>query len=141
MEVLLDNGVIRPDSILRHFDSIWSGAHPFTTAPGAAADVVEDADAYRIYLDMPGMKGESISLEVNDGHVVVEAERKRPAWGKETALHMAERKYGIVRRSFAIPEDANAGSIAASYRDGVLEVSVPKKPESKPLKIKVNVES
>ena len=52
-----------------------------------------------------------------------------------------ERSYGTIRRAFTMPDDASADGIKATYRDGVLEVTVAKKPESKPTRIKVNVET
>ena len=72
---------------------------------------------------------------------LVEAERKQPEWPKDAEVHLSERSYGTVRRSFSMPEDASAEGIKATYRDGVLEVTVAKKPEAKPTRIKVNVEN
>jgi HSP20 family protein len=54
---------------------------------------------------------------------------------------VSERTYGTLRRTFTMPDDASAEGIKATYRDGVLEVTVAKKPEAKPTKIKVNVEN
>ena len=72
---------------------------------------------------------------------MVEAERKQPEWPKDAEVHLSERSYGTMRRTFTMPEDASAEGIKATYRDGVLEVTVAKKPEAKPTRIKVNVEN
>jgi HSP20 family protein len=73
------------------------------------------------------------------GRLTVEAERKQPEREKDTEVHLSERSYGTMRRAFTLPEDASADGIKATYRDGVLEVTVAKKPEAKPTRIKVNV--
>lgn len=105
------------------------------------ADVVEDGEGYHFYFDMPGIKADSVNVQVEDGNLVIETERKRPQWSKDAEIHVSERSYGTMRRAFAMPEDASADGIKATYRDGVLEVTVAKKPEAKPTRIKVNVEN
>jgi len=105
------------------------------------ADVISDGEGYRFSLEMPGLKAESIDVRFEDRAVVVEAERKRPELPKGSEVHFAERAHGKIRRAFELPDDADQGRIVASYRDGVLEVSVPKRPESRPVKVKVNVEN
>jgi HSP20 family protein len=106
-----------------------------------ATDVIEDAEGYRFYFEMPGLTSDSIDVRVEDGSLVVEAERKRPEWPKDAGVHRAERRYGKICRSFRLPEDANAEEVHAAYRDGVLEVNVGKRPEAKPVRVKVAYEN
>ena len=103
-----------------------------------AADVVEAKDAYRFYFEAPGMKGEAFDVRVENGALIVEGERKRPEWSEETRVHVAERNYGLIRRAFELPEDASPDKVHAAYKDGVLEITVEKRPELKPVKIQVN---
>ena len=63
-----------------------------------AVDVIEDKDAYHFYFEMPGLKNESIDARFEDGHLVVEAERTRPEWPRETRVRVAERGYGKIQR-------------------------------------------
>jgi HSP20 family protein len=105
------------------------------------SDVVEHGEGYHFYFEMPGIKADSVQVQVEDDNLVIEAERKRPEWPKDSAIHVSERSYGTMRRAFTMPEDASAEGINATYRDGVLEVTVAKKPEAKPTKIKVDVEN
>ena len=100
--------------------------------------MIEDKDRYHFYFEMPGLKKDSIDARVEDGRLIVAAERKRPEWRKETEVHLTERGYGTIRRAFELPNDASHNKIEASYRDGVLEVTVEKKPESKSAKIQIN---
>ncbi|MGO9607197.1 MAG: Hsp20/alpha crystallin family protein [Candidatus Binataceae bacterium] len=102
------------------------------------ADVVEDKDAYHFYFEMPGLKGESLDVQVENDQLTVAAEQKRPEWPQETEVHVAERTYGPIRRAFRLPLDASHDGIRAAYTDGVLELTVEKRPESKPVKIQVN---
>jgi HSP20 family protein len=103
-----------------------------------AVDVVENKDKYYFYFDMPGLNNDSVDLRVEDGTLVVTAERKRPEWPKDSAVHFSERHYGSMRRSFGLPKDASHDQIHASYKDGVLEVTVEKRPEARPVKIQIN---
>ena len=59
-------------------------------------------------------------------------------WPQETEVHMAERGHGPIRRAFKLPVNASRDGIRASYTDGVLELTVEKRIESKPVKIQVN---
>jgi HSP20 family protein len=102
------------------------------------ADVVEDKDAYHFYVEMPGLKDGSIDVHVEDDRLIVASERMRPEWPQETAVHIAERDYGTIRRAFRLPLNTSRDGIRAAYTDGILEVTVEKRPESKPVKIQVN---
>jgi HSP20 family protein len=121
--------------LARDFDGHNANAHARPTA-----DIVEDTDSYHFSFEMPGLKKDSVDVRVEDGHLLVEAERTRPELPKEAQVHLSERTYGPIRRTFKMPEDALTDGINASYRDGILDVRVPKKPETKPLRIKVNAD-
>jgi HSP20 family protein len=103
-----------------------------------AVDVIEDKDGYHFYFDLPGLNNDSVDLHVEDGTMVMTAERKRPEWPKDAAVHFSERHYGSIRRSFQLPKDARQDGIHANYKDGVLEVTVEKRPETRPVKIQIN---
>jgi len=103
-----------------------------------ATDVIEDQDSYHFYFEMPGMTSESINVHIEEGRLIVEADRKRPEWAKETTVHFSERGYGKLRRAFELPKDASHESVRAAYKDGVLDVTIDKRPESKPVKIQIN---
>jgi HSP20 family protein len=100
-------------------------------------DVVEDKEGYHFYFDLPGLKSDTVDVRIENDKLTVAAERKRPEWNG-SAVHFAERPYGNIRRSFELPEDASHENIRASYRDGVLELTVDKRPEAKPVKIQIN---
>jgi HSP20 family protein len=145
MDLLIGNGYTngwlydRMNELNRLFDEGSRTAAEAHLVP--RSDVVEHGESYHFYFEIPGIKADSVQVQVEDGHLVIEAERKRPEWPKDAAIHVAERSYGTIRRAFTMPEDASADGIKATYRDGVLEVTVAKKPESKPTRIKVEVEN
>ena len=93
---------------------------------------------YHFYFDMLGLKSESVDARVEEGRLTIAAERKRPEWPNETKVHTAERSYRTIRRTFELPNDASQEKIQAGYKDGVLEVTVEKKPEAKAAKIQIN---
>lgn len=101
-------------------------------------DILESKDAYLIRAELPGMKKEDFKLEVNDGTLTLSGERKyeKPAEGVE--MQRSERVSGKFTRSFYLPEKVKQDGIHASYRDGILEIHVPKAEEAKPRQITVN---
>ena len=103
------------------------------------ADVIESEDGYHFYFEMPGVKGDSISVKLEDGALIVEAERKRPEFSGKTTSHRSERNYRKFHRAFRLPEQYATQPVTASYKDGVLEVSIAKPAEAKPVKIQVNL--
>jgi HSP20 family protein len=140
MELVFENGwngdsgpFDRLSSSFRRDIDEAAGGH---TAP--RADVIEDKDAYHFYFEMPGLKGASLDVQVDDDQLTVAAERKRPEWPRETEVLIAERGYGPLRRAFKLPLNASRDGIRASYTDGVLELTVDKRPESKRVKVQVN---
>jgi len=104
-----------------------------------AVDVLESKDSYLIRAELPGMKKEDIKVEVKDGALVLSGERKseKPAEGVE--YRHVERVAAKFWRSFSLPETAKQDGIEATYKDGILEVRVPKAEEAKPRQIEISV--
>ena len=147
MEVVLGNGYAngwlydRVNRFNRLFNEAGRTAAESQSHVRPRTDVIEHSEGYHFYFEMPGIKADSVDVQVEDGRLTVEAERKQPEWPKDAQVHLSERSYGTMRRSFTMPDDASPEAIKATYRDGVVEVTVAKKPEAKPTKIKVNVEN
>lgn len=123
------------------FDRMQSILHETAAAARVikpAVDIIEDQDSYRFYFEMPGLKTDSLDVRVENGALLIAAEGKRAEWSSEAKVHMIERPYGHIKRAFELPEDARPDQIAAAYKDGVLEVTVGKRLESKPVKVQVN---
>ena len=138
MELRCENGWTGNRWLLNRMNGLLSEMNPAPRRVTPAADVVEEKDAYHFYFEAPGMTNDSFNVRVENGALIVEGERKRPEWSEEIRVHVAERNYGTIRRAFTLPEDAGADKVHAAYKDGVLEITVEKRPESKPVKIQVN---
>ncbi len=104
-----------------------------------SVDILESKEAYLIRAELPGMKREDFNLAVNDGTLTLSGERKveEPANGVE--YHRVERVAGKFSRSFYLPQTVKHDGIKATYRDGILEIQVPKAEEAKPRQIAISV--
>lgn len=139
MEVGFENGLTDGGLLLDHMSQIfgdWAGDRKGALRP--AADVVEDREGYHFSLEIPGLEKDSLQVRIEDDALVIRAEREEPQWRKEASVHRRERRYGQIERAFRLPDDVARGAIKASYKDGVLDVSLPKLPEAKPVKIAVS---
>src|ERR687887_15926 len=116
-----------------------SGMQPNISKWYPAVDVLESKDSYLIRAELPGMKREDFNLEVHDGSLTLSGERKfeEPANGVE--YHRVERVAGKFSRSFYLPQTVKSDAIKATYRDGILEIHVPKAEEAKPRQIAISV--
>jgi HSP20 family protein len=97
-------------------------------APRLSVDVTEKNGAYLVSAELPGVKKEDIHVDIDGAQVTLSAEVKREkeiAEG-ERVLH-AERVYGKVSRSFTLPQELDEAKAEAKFRDGVLELTLPKK--------------
>jgi HSP20 family protein len=97
-------------------------------APRIKVDVAESNGAYQVTAEIPGVKKEDIKVSVDGAQVTLEAEvkREREAREDERVLHV-ERVYGKATRSFSLPQELDESKVEAKYRDGVLELTLPKK--------------
>jgi|GEM_PF-6688260 HSP20 family protein len=102
-----------------------------------AADVIEDADGFEFDFDLPGVKADSIEVRVEDGMLLISAERPAPRRSDNVTVRRTERYYGSYHRAFRLPAQWASEPIMASYRDGVLHVRVAKPASAKPVRIKV----
>lgn len=108
-------------------------------APQMKLEVEEDDKSYTIHAEVPGAKKEDIKITVDGNQVTVSAEIKRESEKKEKGrvVH-SERYYGNVYRSFALDTAVDEGKGTASYKDGVLELVLPKKSNGSPTRLKVS---
>lgn len=90
-----------------------------------ACDVVEDDESFMIYIDLPGMGKDEIGIALKENVLTVKGERDTELEeGKRFSRR--ERRHGAFSRSFALPEDVNTAEVKARFRDGVLEITMPK---------------
>lgn len=127
-------------SLRRIFDAdVPAGFGTALTVPNPAIDVTEDADAYRLTAELPGMAESEIEVALTDDTLTINGEKKQETEKKEKNYYLSERSYGAFKRSFALPDSVDRDKIGAEFAKGVLTVTMPKLPEAKtePKKIEV----
>jgi HSP20 family protein len=75
--------------------------------------------------DLPGLTKDDLRVEITDGELVIEGERKEEKERKEKGYYASERSYGSFYRSVALPEGVNVGEAKAAFKEGVLEITLP----------------
>jgi HSP20 family protein len=101
-------------------------------------DIVEDADKYTLSFDIPGVSREDIKMNFAENTLRISGERKSVDESKDATCHRVERIFGKFYRSFNFPSAVNAEKISAAYKEGVLQVTVPKAEEVKPKQIQIS---
>lgn len=99
-------------------------------------NVWEDDHHYFVEAELPGMQMEDLEIFVNGSQLTIKGERKEPV-GETGTWHRRERVYGKFTRIFELPHVVDADQVSAELKQGVLTVSLPKQPESRPRKIEV----
>ncbi len=102
-------------------------------------DIFETGDSIVIKAELPGISKEDITLEVKENTLSIKGEKKFEKDVKEESYHRVERSYGAFQRAFALPSTVQQDKVKAKFRDGILEVTLPKAEEAKPKQIKVDV--
>src|SRR5436305_1977433 len=113
-------------------DQMTSG----TWAP--LVDVAEDQNHILVKVEVPRMEEKDLRVNFEDGLLTVSGERQFER-KDDRNYHRIERSYGSFVRTFSLPRTVDGNSITADYKNGVLEIAIPKKEESKPKQIQINV--
>ena len=102
-----------------------------------AFDVKETPDAYVFKADLPGIKNEDLDVKLANNRLTVTGKREAEKREKTETYYTYERSYGNFMRSFTLPEGVEGEKVAADLKDGVLTITLPKKPEAKPRQVDV----
>ena len=103
-----------------------------------AVDVLEEHDRIVVKVEAPGMEEKDLRVTFEDGILTVSGERQFER-KDDRNYHRIERAYGSFTRQFTLPRSVDASQIVANYRNGVLDIEIPKKEESRPKQIQINV--
>lgn len=124
-------------------DTIRStGAGDEELATGAwspAVDIHETEDSFVVSADLPGLKKDDIQINVEDNTLTIKGEKKFEEKVPRDKYIRVERNYGTFVRSFSLPQNVDSAKIKATFKDGILDLTLPKREESKPKKIAVEV--
>ncbi|HEX8154254.1 MAG TPA: Hsp20/alpha crystallin family protein [Thermoanaerobaculia bacterium] len=129
-----------PFSDLRAFEPFFR--FPYFDEAAAAAwnpavDVTEEGGKIMVKVEVPGVEEKDLRVAFEDGLLTVTGERQFER-KDDRNYHRIERQYGSFTRSFSLPRSADPSGITANYRNGVLEIEIPKREESKPRQIAIN---
>ena len=124
----------------RVFDELWARAVPETQAADSWAprvDIREEKDAVLLNAEVPGVSMDDVHVELENGVLTISGEKKAEVTESESGIYRSERVYGVFKRAFRVPDTIDADKIAAEYVNGVLKLTLPKRPETAPRKISV----
>jgi HSP20 family protein len=102
-----------------------------------AIDVSDDDQHYAISVEVPGASKDDIHVELQEGMLTIRGEKKVEREEKKEQRRYVERSYGSFSRSLRLPPDADADRLEASFKDGVLRLTIPKTEEAKPRTIAI----
>jgi HSP20 family protein len=117
----------------------WSRTNELdVSAP--AVDVFEEKDDIVVKAEIPGMDKDNIEVNLADHTLTIKGEKKKEEEVKEENYYRSERSYGSFFRTLELPKDVHADKVKATFKNGVLEVRMPKTEEAKAKEIRVKVE-
>jgi HSP20 family protein len=127
------------------FPDFWSGAFPragrgmptLLTAP--RVDVSETDKAYVVTAELPGMDEKDVQVELRDGMLTIQGEKKAEKEEKTKEYHLTERSYGSFRRAFQLPDTVDVDHIDAAFAKGVLTINLTKLPSAQAKAKKIDI--
>jgi len=100
-------------------------------------DVTESENHFELVAELPGITKEDMSISVENGMLIVRGERKHYGFPEGTKVLRHETRTNPIARSFELPEEVDAGRIAAELKDGILRIQLPKAEQARPREIKI----
>ena len=120
--------------------SVLDGEGLQSVAWSPVVDIEESAEAYTIRAELPGLSKEKVKVTVENGALTLSGERDLERRVETKTFHRVERSHGTFTRSFTLPDDVDPESVAANFKDGLLEIQITKREEALPKSIEVRVE-
>ncbi len=134
-------------SLRREMDRLWEnffGERPFARiwerewAP--SLDMSETKDNYVVKAEVPGIDAKDIDISLTGDVLTIKGEKKQEKEEKEEDYHLIERGYGSFSRSVRLPVEVESSKIKASYKNGILSITLPKSEKVKAKEVKIKVE-
>lgn len=102
-----------------------------------AVDIYETENEIVMKVELPGLSKENVNIELKDNILTIKGERKIEEEVKKENYHRIERSYGYFQRSFSLPSIVQQDKVKASFKDGILDIKLPKAEKAKPAQIKI----
>lgn len=119
----------------RFLNDVLGGVNGATTAWAPRCNVYEDVNGFSVQAALPGIDAKEVKIVVEDGVLTLSGERKDAPEESGRTYFVREIGSGAFSRSFRLPTNVDTEKVAASYKDGVLSIDLPKKEEAKPRRI------
>jgi HSP20 family protein len=133
--------LVKPEPFTREIDRVFDAFFGQTDQGRRwvpPMDLVEAEDHFVLKADLPGLAEQDVNIEVQDGTLTISGERKAEHEQRERGWYRIERSFGSFNRSLTLPDGVDPDGIDASFKDGVLEISIPKPAERKPRRISIS---
>jgi HSP20 family protein len=127
----------RPFRSLAGLERSWT--KKFVSAP--AVDVAETDKSYEITVELPGIDQRNVEVNVANGGITIKGEKKEESEEKKKDYYVSERHYGSFERYFSLPDGVDADKIEATFKNGVLKVTLPKTAEAQKPAKKIEVKA
>jgi HSP20 family protein len=114
----------------RFLEPVWPEA-PMLGEWGPKLDVSESKDAITVKAELPGVEQKDIAVSLQEGVLIIKGEKEAEKEEKDKQYHRVERSYGTFYRSVRLPAPVEAGKVTATFKDGVVTITLPKAPEAK----------
>jgi HSP20 family protein len=106
-----------------------------------SVDIAEKDNMFEVTADLPGIDEKNIEIKLSGGILTVRGTREEHKEEKKKDYYLSERQFGAFERSFQVPESVDSEKIDAHFKNGVLTVSLPKKPEAVKAEKKINIKA
>ena len=136
--------LVKPEPFTREIDRVFDAFFGQTDQGRRwvpPMDLVEAEDHFVLKADLPGLAEPDVNLEVQDGTLTISGERKAEHEQREKGWYRIERSFGSFSRSLTLPDGVDPERIEASFKDGVLDVRIPKPEQRKPRRISISTEN
>jgi HSP20 family protein len=120
-------------------DPFWR--RELTLATNPAIDIIEKDNAYQIIAELPGLDEKNIEVKMSNGTLTIRGEKQEDKEEKKKGYYLRERHFGSFERHFRIPDGVDADKIDASFKKGVLTVTLPKTPEAQKPEKRIEVKA
>jgi HSP20 family protein len=133
--------LMKPEPFSQEVNRLFNTLFDVGDAPAQrwlpAMDLIEADDHFVLKADLPGLGEDDVSIEIKDNTLTISGERRSEHEDRDQGWYRVERQFGRFSRSLALPDGIDADAVSAEFKDGVLDVRIPKPEETKPRRVQI----
>lgn len=127
------------DSLFKDWSGSWGAKAVVNKSVSPRTEIKEDNNNFYLTLELPGVKKEDLKVNIENGTLSIKGTKNKETKTENENILMSERYYGEFSRSFNLSKDIKTDSIDAEFKDGILNIVLPKVEEAKPVVKEVNI--